>query len=76
MVELGSLTAEDVRHYMTAGPLTADPSTPITALAQAMINACVQRVIVVDPNRRPVGGVSATDLVSALAGADEKSLEP
>lgn len=67
MVELEILPVEDVRHYMTSGPVTADPLTPITAVAQAMTNACVQRVIVVEADHRPVGVVSATDLVAALA---------
>jgi CBS domain-containing protein len=76
VVEMEALPAEDVRNYMTAGPVTADPSTSITALARAMIDACVQRVIVADPDRRPVGVVSATDLVAALAGAEVDDSSP
>jgi len=71
MVEIEGLPTEDVRHYMTAEPVTADPDTPIAALARSMINAVVQRVVVTDADRRPVGIVSATDLVAALATADE-----
>jgi CBS domain-containing protein len=71
MVEIEGLPTEDVRHYMTAEPVTADPDTPIAALARLMINSVVQRVIVTDADRRPVGIVSATDLVAALARADE-----
>jgi CBS domain-containing protein len=70
MVEMEGLPTEDVRHYMTAEPVTAGPTTPITALARMMINSAVQRVIVVDADNRPVGVVSATDLVTALAAAD------
>jgi CBS domain-containing protein len=71
MVELEGLPTEDVRHYMTAEPVTAEPDTPITALARLMINSVVQRVVVTDADRRPIGIVSATDLVAALAAADE-----
>jgi CBS domain-containing protein len=73
MVEIEGLPTEDVHHYMTAEPVTADPDTPIAELARLMINSVVQRVIVTDADRRPVGIVSATDLVAALASADENS---
>jgi CBS domain-containing protein len=71
MVEIEGLQTEDVRHYMTAEPVTAEPNTPIAALARLMINSVVQRVVVTNADRRPIGIVSATDLVAALATADE-----
>jgi len=71
MVEIEGLPTEDVRHYMTAEPVTADPDTSITALARLMVNSVVQRVVVTDADRRPIGIVSATDLVAALAGASD-----
>jgi CBS-domain-containing membrane protein len=36
-----------------------------------MTNAVIQRLVVVDAARRPTGIVSMTDLVAALAAADE-----
>jgi predicted transcriptional regulator len=70
MVEMDSLPAEEVRHYMTQEPVTADPETPVRLLARRMIEAAVQRVVVTDSAGGPVGIVSATDLVAAVAEAD------
>jgi CBS domain-containing protein len=65
-----ALPTEDVRHYMTADPVTVDEGTPIRTLARRMLDAAVHRVIVVD-QQRPVGVVSGTDLLAALAYAEE-----
>jgi CBS domain-containing protein len=71
MVELDALPADDVRHYMTEEPVTVDPGSPIRLVARRMLEEAVQRVIVVDSAGDPVGVVSATDLVAAVAEADE-----
>jgi CBS domain-containing protein len=71
MVEMEGLPMEDVGHYMTAEPVTVEPGTPIARVAREMINAVVQRVVVTDGDRRPVGIVSTTDLVAALAADAE-----
>jgi predicted transcriptional regulator len=69
MVDTESLPLEDVRHYMTSEPVMADSNTSIRELARLMVNSSVQRVIVIDSERRPTGIVSNTDLVVALAHA-------
>jgi CBS domain-containing protein len=74
LVEMDALPAEDIRHYMTHEPVTADPDGPIRTLARKMIAASVHRVVVIDSAGGPVGIVSSTDLVAALAGADESAL--
>jgi len=56
-----------VRSLMTADPVTAAPVTPIATLARMMLDAHIHRVIVVDRNRRPVGVVSSTDILAAMA---------
>jgi predicted transcriptional regulator len=71
MVEMEALPVEDVRHYMTAEPVTVEPSASIREVARRMLDAGVQRVIVTDSAGGPVGVVSVTDLVAAVAGADE-----
>ncbi len=58
---------EPVRHYMTADPVSVAPSTPVTTLARQMIDAHIHRVIVVDEDGRPLGIVSATDILAAVA---------
>jgi CBS domain-containing protein len=71
MVELETLPTEDVRHYMTCAPVTVTPETPIREIARRMLEARVRRVIVTDADERPVGIVSVSDLMTALATADE-----
>jgi CBS domain-containing protein len=59
--------ANEVRHLMTADPVTVGPETPIRILARFMIDAHVHRVVVVDEDRRPIGIVSSTDVLAAVA---------
>lgn len=69
MVNTDLLPMDDVRHCMTGEPVTAHSSASITELARLMMNSVVQRVIIVDDERRPTGVVTNTDLVAALAAA-------
>jgi CBS domain-containing protein len=59
-----------VREIMTTDPVTAPPETPVGDLARMMLNAHIHRVIVVDRGGRPVGVVSSTDILAAVAQAD------
>jgi CBS-domain-containing membrane protein len=56
-----------VREYMTPNPATARPDTPIAKLAEMMVDAHLHRLIIVDEQDRPVGVVSSTDIVAAVA---------
>jgi CBS-domain-containing membrane protein len=51
--------------------MTADskvePEAPLSALARAVVNAHVHRLIVVDEQHRPIGTVSCLDVLAALA---------
>ena len=58
-----------VRDLMTPDPVTVPPETPTARLAQMMVDAHVHRLIVVDNQHRPLGIVSATDIVAAVARA-------
>jgi CBS-domain-containing membrane protein len=58
---------DEVRNYMTRDPVTVDTSLGIGELAQRMLDAHIHRVIVVDPVGRPVGIVSSTDILAAVA---------
>lgn len=62
-----------VRDRMTPGPVTARPETPINQLARMMVDAHVHRLLIVDSQNRPLGIVSTTDIVAAMAraGVDE-----
>jgi CBS domain-containing protein len=78
MVELEKLPADEVRQFMTPDPVTARPDTPARTLARMMIDAHIHRVVVVDEQRVPVGVVSSTDLLAALAywGGREEETRP
>lgn len=69
MMELDSLPKDEVRRYMTADPVTVEPGTRVAVLAQIMLDAHIHRVIVVGENHQPIGVVSVTDLLAAVARA-------
>jgi CBS domain-containing protein len=72
LVDVEKLPAEEVRHYMTADPVTARPETPIRDLARWMLDAHIHRIVVVDEEQRPVGIVSGTDILAAVAYAESE----
>lgn len=67
VVEVEKLPLDEVSRYMTPDPVTVSPSTSIRVLARMMIDAHIHRVIVTDEERCPIGVVSTTDLLAALA---------
>jgi len=62
--------ADQVGEHMTTDLVTADPTTPIRQLTRMMLDADIHRVIVVDDQRRPIGIVSSTDVLAAIASAN------
>lgn len=71
VVVLENLPADEVRAHMTADPVTVKADAPIRTLARRMIDAHIHRIIVVDDAQSPIGIVSGTDLLAALAYAEE-----
>jgi CBS domain-containing protein len=69
LVEAEDLPEESVQDHMTSDPVMVPPSAAITELAQIMLDAHIHRVIVVDEEARPVGVVSTTDILAAVAQA-------
>jgi len=67
VIEVENLPADEVGLYMTPDPVTVTPDTNITDLARMMLDAHIHRVIVIDGERRPVGIVSTTDVLAAVA---------
>jgi len=60
-----------VEDCMTHNPVLTTPGTRIGELARMMMDAHIHRIIVVDPeSQRPVGVVSSTDILAAVARAD------
>ena len=69
MVEPDCVPEYPVRKYMTTDPVTVGPDTTIVELARMMLDAHIHRVIVVNDEGHPVGIVTATDVLAALAYA-------
>jgi CBS-domain-containing membrane protein len=68
----GSMLPEDaVRFHMTADPVTAEPETPLGELARRMLDTHIHRIIVVDAENHPIGVVSSTDVLAAVAYAEK-----
>jgi CBS-domain-containing membrane protein len=70
MVDIEALPTETVAAHMTADPVVVPADMTIQELARVMVDAHIHRVIVTDPQRRPIGIVSSTDLLAALARTD------
>jgi CBS domain-containing protein len=72
VVDTEQLPTDEVRKFMTADPVTVGPAASVRTLARMMIDAHIHRVIVADEDRRPVGVVSSTDLLAALAFSEDE----
>lgn len=64
-----ALPADAVSRYMTPDPVLVLPETPLGELTQMMVDAHIHRLIVVAEDRRPLGVVSSTDVLAAIARA-------
>jgi CBS domain-containing protein len=71
MVDVEKLPDTEVRHYMTTDCVTVPPHTSIPRLARIMIDAHIHRAIVIDEQERPIGIISTTDMLGALAYAED-----
>jgi CBS-domain-containing membrane protein len=69
------LPEDSVGQYMTANPVTVTPDVSIVALAQMMLDAHIHRIIVVNEEHRPVGIVSSTDVLAAVARSRDNGPE-
>src|SRR6516164_1905321 len=69
MIDIDDSPDNEIRHYMTAQPVTVAPATPIGELAQKMVDAHIHRVLVVVDQSRPQGIVTSTDILAAVARA-------
>jgi CBS-domain-containing membrane protein len=72
MINIDDSPDNEIRHYMTAQPVTVAPTAPIGELAQKMVGAHIHRVLVVVDQNRPHGIVTSTDILRAVARAAQK----
>ena len=68
VVEVESLPSEAVRRYMSRDVVTVDERTKLPALARRMVESHIHRVVVVDDDHAPIGIVTSTDILAAVAG--------
>jgi len=68
-VDVESLPHDEVRQHMSTDVVTVAAATPITEIARMMLDAHIHRVFVVNA-QRPVGIVSSTDIIAAVAYAE------
>jgi len=71
IVDPALLPEDAVHNYMTRDPVMVSPATSIGTLAHMMIDAHIHRVIVADVTGKPVGIVSSTDVLAAVARAEQ-----
>jgi CBS domain-containing protein len=71
IIEPDALPDNAVRDYMTRDPITVATAATIGELAIKMIDVHIHRVIVVDHGGKPIGIVSSTDILAAVARADQ-----
>lgn len=72
-VDVDLLPRDEVRHHMSTDVVTVASTAPIAEIARNMLDAHIHRVFVVDDQQRPVGIVSSTDLIAAIAYAEINS---
>lgn len=73
VVDIEGLPLEEVGEYMTADPVMVTSHARIAELARLMLDGHIHRLIVVDTEYRPIGIVSSTDILAAVAYADQRS---
>jgi CBS domain-containing protein len=76
VVDFEALPADDVGRYMSTHLVTAAPEATVGELARAMLAAHIHRVIVLDRDGKPVGIVSSTDILAAVAAEDQVERPP
>jgi CBS domain-containing protein len=74
MIDVDDFPSNEIRHYMTAQPVTVLPTTSVGELAQKMVDAHIHRVLVVVDQNRPQGIVTSTDILAAVAVAAQKAV--
>lgn len=72
MIAVDLMPEDEVGRYMTTEVVTTRPEAPIGEIARWMADAHIHRVIIVDREGRPVGVVSSTDILAALAASAAK----
>ncbi|OAI52936.1 hypothetical protein AYO44_04615 [Planctomycetaceae bacterium SCGC AG-212-F19] len=70
VIDVEKLPGDDVRQHMSTNVVSCSLDEPVTRLARLMLDAHIHRIFVLDSYRRPVGVVTSTDILAAVAGLD------
>jgi CBS domain-containing protein len=73
VIEIGDSPGNEIRDYMTAQVVTVVPDAPIGELAAKMVDCHIHRVLVVTDQNRPLGIVTSTDILAAVARTASES---
>lgn len=72
MLSLEEVPEDEVYQYMTTDLVAGTPDARLGQLARWMLNAHIHRVVILDCQQRPVGIVTSSDILAAVArGEDE-----
>jgi CBS domain-containing protein len=71
ILEIEKLPNDPIQCYMTVDPVMVDSHAHIRDVARMMVDAHIHRIIVINEDRQPVGILSSTDLLSAIAFVSE-----
>lgn len=69
VMEVESLPAGTVGKFMTRDVVTVRRSTPVREIARMMIDAHIHRVVVMENDEYPIGIVTSTDILGAVAAS-------
>jgi CBS domain-containing protein len=72
MVDVEELPGTSIRSLMTIDPVTAHADVSVRTLARMMMEAHIHRIIIVDEEQRPIGIVSSSDILAAIARAEDQ----
>src|SRR5262245_2045182 len=67
VAEVEALPAGSVGEFMTRDVVSVSRSTPVGEIARIMIDAHIHRVVVMEKDNYPVGIVTSTDILGAVA---------
>jgi len=73
VMEPDQMPHDEVREHMTRDPMTVSQGTSIVIVAQLMLDGHIHRLIVLNEERQPIGIVSTTDVLAAIARGGESN---
>lgn len=63
---------DEVRRHMIPDPVTVAPDTPLPEVARLVLADRARRAVVIDRDHRPLGILSAADVLAAALAADRR----